>query len=93
MSRVAARPRRSKECHAERLDAEIFGREEKRREASAARAKSRMSRMAQNEAIQLNQVCSTSAISVNRKFCQGSRPLEKAWEMLTQRCSKAAGRR
>jgi len=42
---------------------------------------------AQVEAIQLNQVCSTSSSAVNRKFCHGNSPLESACPMFTQRCS------
>src|SRR6202140_1402217 len=58
-----------------------------RRDASAVRAANRISASAQKEEIQLNQVCSTSASSVKRKFWAGRRPLESAWPILTQRCS------
>jgi hypothetical protein len=50
----------------------------KRPEKRAVSAASKMSARAQNEEIQLNQVCSASAIHVKRKFWPGSRPLDKA---------------
>src|SRR5215472_2803102 len=57
------------------------------REHSAVIAVSKINATAQSEEIQLNQVCSASSIRVKRKFCEGSRPLDRACPMLTQRCS------
>src|SRR5882724_9597917 len=58
-----------------------------RREERAVMPASKMSASAQMEEIQLNQVCSGSAICVKRKFSEGRRPVANAWPMLTQRCS------
>src|SRR6267142_3914682 len=44
------------------------------------------------EAMKLKNVCSGSLEVVNRKFSDGSSPGERAWAILTQRCSYGAGR-
>jgi hypothetical protein len=58
---------------------------------SAAIAVSTINTMATLEATQLKALWSGSSMVVYRKFCAGSSPEERAWPILTQRCSYTAG--
>src|SRR6202035_4683726 len=50
-------------------------------------------RTAAREAIRLKALCSASAITLYKKFCDGCKPDASAREIFTQLCSYAAGTR
>src|SRR5579862_315949 len=75
---VAAEPSKIRAPQSDLWELELPAFLANRPEKRAVNAPNKISARAQNEEIQLNQVCSTSAICVNRKFWSGSSPLARA---------------